>query len=73
MKNKTFTERLDEIFGLNEDVEYPCGDQEHTQSAIGYIMKYKDRKDASGTKARRNKPKVAAAAKRFGINLPEDW
>ena len=55
------------------EVEYPVNDKEHTQSAIGYIMKYKDRKDESGQKARRNKAKVARAAKRFGIELPKDW
>jgi len=36
-------------------------------------MKYKDRQDESGEKARRNKTKVTKAAKRFGINLPENW
>ena len=55
------------------EVEYPVMDKEHTQSAIGYIMKYKDRKDEAGAKARRNKAKVARAAKKFGIELPEDW
>jgi hypothetical protein len=55
------------------EVEYPVTDKEHTQSAIGYIMKYKDRKDEAGKKARRNKAKVARAAKRFGIELPENW
>ena len=56
-----------------KEVEYPVTDKEHTQSAIGYIMKYKNRKDEAGTKARRNKAKVAKAAKKFGIELPEDW
>lgn len=55
------------------EVEYPVTDKEHTQSAIGYIMKYKDRKDESGAKARRNKAKVAKAAKKFGIDLSKDW
>ena len=49
------------------EVEYPCNDKEHTQSAIGYIMKYKNKK------AQRNKAKVARAAKKFGIELPEGW
>jgi len=57
----------------DREVEYPVNDKEHTQSAIGYIMKYKNRKDKSGQKARRNKSKVAKAAKRFGIELPENW
>ena len=52
---------------------YPVHDKDHVQSAIGYIMKYKNRKDESGDKARRNKTKVAKAAKRYGISLPEDW
>lgn len=56
-----------------EEIEYPCGDKDHTQSAIGYIMKYKDRQDESGKKARRNRGKVAKAAKHFGIQLPENW
>jgi hypothetical protein len=55
------------------EVEYPVNDKEHTQSAIGYIMKYKDRDDESGEKARRNMAKVARAAKRFGIDLPDGW
>jgi len=49
------------------EVEYPCTDKKHTQSAIGYIMKYKN------AKAGRNKAKVARAAKKFGIELPEGW
>ena len=61
------------LVNLHEDVEYPCGDKEHTQSAVGYIMKYKDRKGEVGAKARRNKGKVARAAKKFGIKLPDNW
>lgn len=61
---------------LNEGLlfeAYPCPDKDHTQSAIGYIMKYKGRKDGSGEKARKHKGKVARAAKHFGIKLPDNW
>lgn len=55
------------------EVEYPCNDKEHTQSAIGYIMKYQNEGGEIGAKAKRNKAKVARAAKKFGIELPENW
>jgi len=70
--NRYLLEAGDVVF-IEDAVEYPVGDKDHTQSAIGYIMKYKDRKDESGEKARRNRSKVAKAAKRFGIDLPDGW
>ena len=72
LDNKTYLLEKGDVIIL-EETEYPVNDKKHTQSAIGYIMKYKDRKDESGKKARRNKAKVAKAAKRFGIELPKDW
>ena len=65
---------LDTTLGLiSEDEEYPCHDKDHTQSAIGYIMKYKNRGGEIGKKAKRNKAKVARAAHHFGITLPDSW
>lgn len=74
LNNKRFLlEKGDKIFIESTEVEYPVNTKKRTQSAIGYIMKYQHRKDEAGEKARRNKAKVARAAKRFGISLPEDW
>jgi hypothetical protein len=58
---------------VEETEEYPVHDEDHTRSAIGYVMKYKDRDDSSGAKAKRNKAKVARAAHKFGLTLPDDW
>lgn len=64
---------LEYVTKNGREVEYPVHDKEHTQSAIGYIMKYQNKGGEVGRKARRNKAKVARAAKRFGIELPKNW
>ena len=70
---KYLLEKGDIIIEKKDGEEYPVHDKEHTQSAIGYIMKYQDKGGEIGAKAKRNKAKVARAAKKFGIDLPENW
>jgi hypothetical protein len=73
LNGKTFLlEKGDQVV-IEDKEEYPVHDKDHTQSAIGYIMKYKDRKDESGKKARRNRDKVSKAAKKFEITLPDNF